>query len=600
MADVYTPVPDTAYLLGTPFYMPTSSGSVWAVAFTSRSGTLITSGLSVVFTVIFACLWSLICTIAVSSSSKDKKSRRRFVALVTLWNSNDAWFAFQELASYTFHYKGNKEDFLYGLILTITAFVVYGASLALGIVGPSLVQIGSVAPARPSIAFYPATPRRDDYVSILQDFGLRAPGVLRALGSVEAADVTTRDRVSIITDKDYGTWNETEPIYQISYNYNITGTELGLQQGSDLRGSFVGSCIAEYNWISAQDDSSDDYRLWGIRPAQIPIDPYDIQYAPKASFIPHPDAAMQYAENGNSSFAIVIWSAHRASITEGSDPWYKTESRPSDVPPAQYNAHFWMQRARPVLSCWQKDTWSYGSHTVNDVNNLGSIPGIKVPSVLLDVLGTALTVPMLTRLGNASGDSALRSRTTSPNGVIDARESSAERDITRLLVASFVATRNVFIDATMFPSGSSYDNLFTDADGQPKNGAGNFVVGSPDIQTFSMAGLIVLFVVLVVLLLMSSAIKVIIRRHQQPQGDSEQNNKLIRFKVLTATQLFRRIYETRNGVSDGDNWLCTWNFPKEDDPILFNLAKCKGGDFRSCKGHIEVGDSSTPSTVTQK
>ncbi|KAI1630925.1 hypothetical protein F4809DRAFT_634639 [Biscogniauxia mediterranea] len=594
MADIYTPVPDSAYLLNTPFYMPTESGSVWAVTFSSRSGTLITAGLSVVFTVIFACLWSLVCFIAISVSSKE--TRRRYVALVTLWNSNDAWFAFQELASYTFHYKWDencRSDFFYGFLLTITAIVVYGASLALGIIGPSLIQIGSVAPARPSVAFYPATPPPNDYVLILQDFGLRAPGVLRALGSVEAADVTTRNRVAITTDKEYGTWNGTEPIYQLNYDYNITGTELGLQQGSDIRAHFVGSCITEYDWIYDQDTSQDLYKLWGTEDMPVPIDAYDIQNAPKASFISHPDAQVQYEESGNTSFAIVVWSAHRASITEGSDPWYKTESRPSNSGQANFNASFWIQRARPVLSCWQKDTWSYGSQTVGNISSLKNAAGIKVPAVLLNVLEAALTAPMLTRLGNASGDSALRSRTTSPNGVIDAGESSAEQDITRLLVASFVATRNVFVDSTMFPSGSSYDNLFEAADGQPADGAGDFVVGSPDIQTFSMAGLIVLFVVLVFLLILSSVIKLIIRLHEQPLDNKNKNNILVRFKVLAATQLFRRIYEPKEDSND-EYWPCDVHFPRKKDETNFELADCKK-KAPLCKGHIKVSHHSTSS-----
>lgn len=50
---------------------------------------------------------------------------------------------------------------------------------------------------------------------------------------------------------------------------------------------------------------------------------------------------------------------------------------------------------------------------------------IKIPLVLLEVLQTTFGGgPMIVRLGNASGDSALRSRTTSPNGVINAQASS--------------------------------------------------------------------------------------------------------------------------------------------------------------------------------
>ncbi|KAH7110719.1 hypothetical protein EDB81DRAFT_863039 [Dactylonectria macrodidyma] len=60
------------------------------------------------------------------------------------------------------------------------------------------------------------------------------------------------------------------------------------------------------------------------------------------------------------------------------------------------------------------------------------VPGMKIKEVLLDVLEAALgTSPMIARLGNASGDSTLRSRTTSPNGVINAQASKMVDDMER-------------------------------------------------------------------------------------------------------------------------------------------------------------------------
>ncbi|RYP53422.1 hypothetical protein DL768_001567 [Monosporascus sp. mg162] len=649
MADVYTPPPDYSYLLVTPFYMPTNSGSVWAIAFSGNSGTLVTAAISVVLTVIFMLLWNFICFIALLFPGRDtppRYTRRRYVALVTLWNSNDAWFAFRELAHYAYHYFGESwRDCVYGFTFAIIAFVVFGGSLALGVVGPSVVQIGNVAPVRPSSVFYPATARPDDYVGLLRVFGLRAPGVLRALGSVEAARVTMRSRVDFDEDTNFGTWNGTEPIHRLTYSYSVTGVELGLQHGSDLALTVEGSCTTEYGWISdAENGDMDIYQLWGLPdPNQtfpVPIDPYNIQHAPKASFLLHPDADNQYMRDGNSSFAVVVWSARRASISEGSDPWYATEPRTSVVP-APYGADFWMRRGRPALSCWQQDKWSYGTQTVNSIFDLKNIPGIKIARVLLEVLEAALAAPVLTRLGNASGDSALRSRTTSPNGVINAAASSMHDDIERLLVASFVATRNVFVDATMFETASTRDNLLRAPNGEPADGAGEFVVASPNIQTFSMVGIIVLVVVLVALLLIESIITLVISLHQLPTTENVQpiinkdtnesanngtnqsanngtnqsanngtnqsanngtnqctnettkepeSDRLIRFKALSAPQLFRRIYEPKEGKPD-DYWSCQSKFPSKNDGTDFELAKCQGNPdgLIWCKGHINSG-----------
>ncbi|KAI1822944.1 hypothetical protein F4861DRAFT_512488 [Xylaria intraflava] len=629
MADIYTPPPDSSYLFFSPFYMPTDSGSIWAVACSNNSGTIITAAISVVFTVIFVSLWNLICFIAMLFPGKHWR-RRRLVALVALWNSNDAWFAFRELSSYAAHYfKRSTKDFVYGLTLATLALIVYGGSLALGIVGPTLVQVGNVAPVRPSSVYYPSTPKENDYPGLLKEFGLRAPSVLRALGSVEAAMVTTRSKVNLYENTNYGVWKNGEPIHLFKYNYSLTGIDLGLQQGAGLELTVEGSCITEYGWIS--DNSStkkDSYNLWGMESQRfdVPIDPYNIQSAPKASFMSHPDADNQIRNDGNSSFAVVVWSAHRASISEGSDPWYATEPRNSTVQ-AFYNAQFWMKRSRPVLSCWQQDRWRYGSFAVKSILELNNIPGSKIPRVLLNVLRAALTTPVLARIGNASGDSALRSRTTSPNGVINAGASSIHDDIERLLVASYVGTRNVFVDSTMFQTDGSWKNLVLGDNGRPSAGAGNFVVASPNIQTFSLVGIIVLLVVLAVLLLLQLFLNRAIHRHEQPRtqqpsaqpsddseqqgtngsanpittGDprnpvdihnSEPTSPWILFKALAATQLFRRIYETEEGTED-KNWSCASHFPSHDDKYIFKTVNCQQNrsddgqrGLPRCKGHI--------------
>ncbi|KXX74161.1 hypothetical protein MMYC01_209622, partial [Madurella mycetomatis] len=615
MADIYTPPPDSAYLLLTPFDMPTESGSVRAVAFSGNSGTFVTAALSVALTVIFICLWNLICFLFIVSSRET--SRRRYVALVTLCNSHDSWFAFKGMASYTWHYFNSKcrADFWYGLGITVLAFCVYGGSLALGIVGPSLVHIGSVAPVRASVVFYPATPNPTAYADQLEVFGMRAPGVLRALGSVEAAKVTMRSRVSVDYDRNVGEWENGEPIHRLTYNYRVGGVELGLQQGADLELAVRGACVTEYGWYpDNQTESTDRYSLWGDNVGfryDVPIDRYNIQHAPKAAFLSHPEAAAQYARGGNSSFAVIVWSAHRASISNGDDPWYATESRNSSMP-APFDAQFWIKRARPVLSCWEHDTWSWAGQAVRNVTELQNIAGIKVAKSLLRVLEAAFTTPVVVRIGNASGDSALRSRTTSPNGVIDAGASSIHDDMERLLVASFVASRNVFVDAIMFEHDGTYQNIVEDSTGQPAAGAGDFVVSSPDIQTFSLGGIIAIVVILIALLLIESVISYIISSNRRPNKSSNEaqrgngatktgiDNKeantnvneapgskddkktintnkaaegLIRFKVLMATQLFRRIYEPESGGKKHESWACDDRFPEENDESHFKLAE---------------------------
>ncbi|KAK4245973.1 hypothetical protein C7999DRAFT_33601 [Corynascus novoguineensis] len=643
MADIYTPPPDFTYLLLTPFDMPTEGGSVRAVAFSSRSGALMTAALSVAFTVIFICLWNFLCFLFIVSSRNESLSR--FVALVTLWNSNDSWFAFKELAGYSYHFLVNQNKAWnrharYGLALAIVAFCIFGGALALGIVGPSLLQIGTVAPVRPSSVYYPVTPQPTVYVDVLKEFGMRAPGVLRALGSVEAAKVTMRFRVNVDYDREAGTSANGEPIHRLTYNYRLNGIDFGLQQGVSLELAVRGACVTEYGWYAeTQRENTDVYHLWGSRDESfvVPIDPYNIQNAPKATFWSHPDAVTQYARDANTSFAIIVWSAHRTSITEGADPWYATEERNSTVE-APFDAHFWMRRARPVLSCWEQNLWSWAGQPVRTVSELKNATGIKIPQSLLAVLEAAFTTPVLIRLGNASGDSALRSRTTSPNGVIDAGASSIHDDLERLILASFVASRNVFVDAVMFEQDGTYPNLVEDATGQPAAGAGDFVVSSPDIQTFSLHGIVVIVVILVVLLLIESLISFFIKGHpmfktnrerpRKPNSDPESANvtseegkidpaqtsvnaaeppsseppssqppssqppssqppsRLIRFKVLMATQLLRQIYELRMQKVNG--WQCDQPFQESEESVNIKwLCDCN----KRCNGHMDFKPS---------
>ncbi|KAI1114874.1 hypothetical protein F5Y14DRAFT_147660 [Nemania sp. NC0429] len=603
MADVYTPPPDTSYRFYHPFYAPTDTGSIWAVAVPSKDGTLITAALSVVLLVIFMSLWKIVCFVALLYPGS--KLRSRYVALVALWNSNDSWFAFWELMKYAIHFRSEKGNLAYGLAFALCAFVVFGGSLALGIVVPSLVQIGNVAPVRPSAVHYPAFPPANDIPGQLKTFGLRASSFLRALGSVEAAGVTKRDRVSIDEVLSPLPGNDTEQMSEITYNYSITGAELGLQHGAGLALAVNGFCRTEYDWIvPSTDDKLDVYSPWGsdsISP-QVPLDDYSIRDAPKASFILHPDAVKQYFDSGNTTFAIVVWSAHRASISTSSNPWYATEDgHPGYQPP--FGAKFWVKRSRPALSCWQHDKWTYGAQTVKSVYDLDKLPGIRIQKVLLKALETALSIPVLVTLGNASGDSALRSRTTSPNGVIDASASTVKADLERLLVASFVATRNVFVDATMFKWGDNAGpDVFTSANGQPAPGAGDFVVTSPDIQTFSLAGIIVLLVVLAVLLLIDSGINLLIHMHRN-SGKEGSDNTWVRSRVLLTAQLFRRLYEDEPPTKD-DLVSCDLHFLEvKDSTDEFKLNQC-AKDRNWCNGHIarqnKVEQNSAGENKTQK
>jgi hypothetical protein len=144
MADIYTGPPSFSYQLMTPFRMPSEKGDRWAVSFTGNSATLVAAALSVAITIAFLCLWNFVCFIALLFDGN--KSRRRYTAFVTLWNSNDSWFAFKEMLSYTlqsarmkYKHPGDWNDVAYGFAFCLLALAMFVGSIVMGIVGPSLV-----------------------------------------------------------------------------------------------------------------------------------------------------------------------------------------------------------------------------------------------------------------------------------------------------------------------------------------------------------------------------------------------------------------------------------------------------------------------------
>ncbi|KAK3362569.1 hypothetical protein B0T25DRAFT_512759 [Lasiosphaeria hispida] len=142
---------------------------------------LLAATFTTIVTLAFLNLWNLICFAALFIDGG--KSRRRYAALVTIWNSKSPWGAVAELVQYTWscarsHNGEGKADFLFSITFSILAFCVFASSVAMGIVTPSLMHIGSVAPVRPSAVFWP-----DMSNDGLDAFSARAPAFLRALGA---------------------------------------------------------------------------------------------------------------------------------------------------------------------------------------------------------------------------------------------------------------------------------------------------------------------------------------------------------------------------------------------------------------------------------
>lgn len=621
--------------------MPTEDGGVWAIAFSSRTGNILIAVFAVVLLVMFSLLWTFICFLAVLLGGNWRTgdvSESRYKAMVTLWNSDDSSLAFKRMIRFSYHsiypeFNAKKEDerkpgetkstvtrnwwdFTYGIIVGILAISIYVGSIVVGIIGPTLIQIGNVAPVRPSTVFYPRFPTTAE--ENLQNFGLLAPSALRAIGSVESANRAIRSQVDIsLSTLDGATPDGIRQ--QLEYTYKLSGVDLGLQHASSLQLSVSGSCYTEYGWIVQDANDTEVYVLYPelgnndgtLAQRRMPVSHSlaDIRNAPRAAFITHPHAKDQLAQNSNVSFAVLIASAHRASISKSSDPWYATETRPTDdpsLPAAPYNATEWMKLRRPVLSCFEHNLWTYGdpdSPPANSVLALDKLPGINLPDAIHNVLANAFSVPMVVTLGNAIGDSALRSRTTSPRGVIDAAKSSIKSDMERLVMAAYIASVNVFSGTVSFTSGTGgYPNVLEGEDGEPAPGAADIVVNSSDVQTFSMVGLISLAAILGFLCIQAWLISWLVHEHSRtvvefrnaieeekekvkgeansvPEPENGKNKKKRksiweRFSALEAPRLFNDAFDARR-----DDRKC--EDPKVDRTVSF--VRC---DAHNCPGHV--------------
>ncbi|KAI8714628.1 hypothetical protein NCS52_01183100 [Fusarium sp. LHS14.1] len=334
----------------------------------------------------------------------------------------------------------------------------------------------------------------------------------------------------------------------------------------------TGACITEYGWVDKRANTSDTpgdvYHLWNIdsrnQTVFIPISEDVIRDAPSASFIPHPDGDKQLLKNSNVSYAVVINSARRTSITKSNDPWYATENRDE-----------------PILSCWQNDQWSYGSELVNSVDELKNVTGIKIKRVLLEVLEAAFgNGPMIVKLGSASGVSALRSQTTSPNGVIDAQQCTMYKDMERLILASFVASRSIFTDATMFGIGDdTYPSIIRDTNGNPKSGGSS-------LSSFSWG------VLIIVNALTSWLLRFFHRNQEEAAVDTGAGNNEVevdrwtRFRVLGAVHLFRCLYEGEGDQVKPRDWSCEKTVPENTAEGDFKMHLLRGCKKDKCMGHL--------------
>ncbi|ERF77025.1 hypothetical protein EPUS_07931 [Endocarpon pusillum Z07020] len=505
------PVPQDTYLLLERFSMPHGNSTADAVSLSRGNGLILISLYTLMIGVTIRQFWTLIVLIGVTIFMRKKHSHNRGAATVGVWNaqaspSNVAMLA----ARYVLHMKG---EVWYPLMWTLLATVVVGAISAASILLPRLVNIGTVAPVNPRAVFVPLRDGSNQTATALT-YALEGPSALRAVG---AADTIGSEASVVVEQEEEVGGSGQDPGIRINYRYGVTASDFGLQHAPGLVMNVTGSCVTEYSWLqetfyerTGENNSEialveDTYVPWNNIAAQRRVSNLD-NGPPFAYFVSNP--ATQGEGLGNTTFAIVPSSLWRDSFTASTDPWYLTRNS-SEFYAVNENP-FIVVPGRPALSCWETAIWSYGDSSV-DLAQLHQVPGLHLPDVLINIFDAFLIRPMMPEMGIRLGRSSLASATAALGATFNAGGSSIQNDITRLVNASYIATRNVLADTTLFsnPIGSGIINIARQTNGEPQEGVGDFVVSSPDIMTLSVRALIIVPVVLLGVFLLTYLIGIL-------------------------------------------------------------------------------------------
>ena len=542
-------LPDGSYLTLQQFTVPTEDGDVWAMAFSNSAATILAAALTIFITTACLSLWTTVCFIALYFSKS--MSWGRYIAFVTLWNSNDPWFAFRHMASNSmavWRQKGNRRDAWYNFTIAFIAFVIFFGALAAGIVGPSYLEVGNFAPVRPSMVYYPAPQRQDDNEGLFRRFRLLASTGRRAIGVAYGASELSNSKVELS-----GTASE-----GLNYKFKINGVDFSLQHLNELSVTVEGSCKTAPEWydeeLSTEDynPNTDPHRFWGNDSYAIFIPHYKDEVrtsrSPRLYVLNHPEVAQQFETDDKMRFALGVDSVHHQSYTRSSDPWYTTEQVPpkeensaddddnsenNEEPPTDEEGlpDFHVKRGRPMLDCWERNTWAYKGRdigTFRHLNGPGSLDGPDIPPSVLQVFSDWFTEPTVSFATLLAGDSALLCGTTGTFGMIDANDCSVDKDVGFLVHAAHESIRSAFTNTILFRNTGNHPNAFRqDGGGAPVPAASQIVVSGPEVRAFSLIGVITVCCAMVVFLFVASFLSWWVSSGKNPALNDKRGNRAL-------------------------------------------------------------------------
>lgn len=577
----YTDHHSETYLTGSLFVMPTADGGIWGIAVTATYGQYLNAAYSILITGICGFAWQFVIYLALlyypteerprirkkDREHKDgthpdrtgpaisrqetenhlletrKRKANRYVALIAICNASDPWTAIMllfEHASFMAFKANDRPTAACDAVFVATALLVGVGTYAASVIIPSYITVGTVAPANPRSVFYAI---ESDLAGGMRVQQTRAPAAQRAMGVVESSRKKLRERVTIHPKKvvDW-TGPRGERIEQTTYNYNITGLDFGIRHRN--AGSFVvnveGACTLEYGWFDV-DMSDEDFDVYEIYGTTIYIARKNVARPTGGSVLLYPGGFT----NQNRSYAIIPDTVSRTSFSKGTDPWYATTAA---TVVCSVCPEFQVANRRPILSCWQKDIWSYEGHNATSIIDLGSIPGLDLPATIRDeFIPSRLAAPMIHDLATSLGSSILVSSTGSRDDIFDASISNYSTDFERLILASFVSSQNILRDTTLITDTYGLENKARGNDSMPRPGVGDFVISSGDIVTLSLKVMIIVPIIWLLLWVIRGIFAFVGSTHR---NSGARSRFTLRTVGLQPVQLYRILDEEVCGYRD--------------------------------------------------
>lgn len=487
------------YLLWHRFSMPTASGSKDAFAVSSTVGGYFNSAYTFLLQLIVLQVWAIIINVGLLLFyRKESHSYRSVVVSTGIWNSKSSPFNVLKLAgTYWVKFRHGGASLL--LVLLFLAFAVLIINYALPILVASHIYLGHAAPVAPYSIYAPSV-----NVSLVYDakyikaIALNTPSALRAAGSAQAANQDILAKASVDEPEIVRYTDEGEPIVRMNYRYNMTGADFGLQHYPDLALHVEGSCITEYGWHANTTESSgittDEYHLFND-PSRVQAVSLNDGYMPLAYF------SLGGIEGPNVSWAAIVSSVGRTSFTTSTDPWYQTVAN-ANYASDEGLPEYAVWAARPALSCWQTDIYSYRGYNSSIAElNSNALPGLDMSLGLQLLLGRNLDIPAIVLWGALLGGSTLQSATSAtPLGAFDANSSTVYDDLKRLVLVAYIGSVNALINTVLYPTEvNSVPNMVLDPDGVILPGVDEFVIFSSEVITLSVPAIVVIPVIFLVL-----------------------------------------------------------------------------------------------------